>query len=167
MIGQGWASCNPERTQMCYKLLVYRLQVGDVIISLTPRDKPPPQCSFTSRQNSSTTVITTATSTTMTSKQLSVNNNVAFMSSSSEQSNINNNNNAVHLQLHQQHKSTNQSTSCSNPSIYTQHQTDSSTNNTTQISVAVENLAAKKRRWSAPDQICDENNEQIQKRRVE
>ncbi|XP_014260296.1 ataxin-1-like [Cimex lectularius] len=35
--GQGWASCRPERTQAAYGLKVHQLQVGDVCISLTPR----------------------------------------------------------------------------------------------------------------------------------
>ncbi|CAB0011950.1 unnamed protein product, partial [Nesidiocoris tenuis] len=35
--GQGWASCNPERTLITYGLKVHQLQVGDVCISLSPR----------------------------------------------------------------------------------------------------------------------------------
>lgn len=39
VVGQGWASCSPERTLQCYGLKCHRLQVGDVCISLTPRTK--------------------------------------------------------------------------------------------------------------------------------
>lgn len=35
--GQGWASCNPEKTLAQYGLRCHQLQVGDVCISLSPR----------------------------------------------------------------------------------------------------------------------------------
>lgn len=35
--GRGWASCSPERTLSCYGLNCQRLQVGDVCVSLSPR----------------------------------------------------------------------------------------------------------------------------------
>ncbi|XP_063240969.1 ataxin-1-like [Bacillus rossius redtenbacheri] len=38
--GQGWASCDPERSLRQYGLACHRLQVGDVCISLTPRAAP-------------------------------------------------------------------------------------------------------------------------------
>lgn len=38
MYGQGWASCAPDKTMQRYGLKCHRLQVGDVCISLTPRN---------------------------------------------------------------------------------------------------------------------------------
>ncbi|XP_063930978.1 ataxin-1 [Zophobas morio] len=67
VFGQGWASCSPERTQHCYRLKVHRLQVGDILISLTPREPLVPPAN-----TRSTTIMTTATSTAMTVRQLSL-----------------------------------------------------------------------------------------------
>jgi Ataxin-1 and HBP1 module (AXH) len=36
--GQGWASCNPEGSQQLFGLKCQRLQVGDICISLKPRE---------------------------------------------------------------------------------------------------------------------------------
>lgn len=63
--GQGWASCNPDRTIQCYGLKVHSLQVGDVLISLTPREQ-------TVSVPRSTTIITTATTTAVTARQQTV-----------------------------------------------------------------------------------------------
>lgn len=41
VIGQGWSSCNSERTENLYGLPCQRLQVGDVCISLTQNDETP------------------------------------------------------------------------------------------------------------------------------
>lgn len=68
VMGHGWASCNPERTEHCYGLKVHKLQVGDILISLTPRESAPSPVS--SRTGS--TIMTTATTTSMTAR-LSVN----------------------------------------------------------------------------------------------
>ncbi|XP_050301819.1 uncharacterized protein LOC126740010 [Anthonomus grandis grandis] len=66
VMGHGWASCNPDRTLQVYGLKVHRLQVGDVMVSVTPREPQP--SSNTSR---STTIMTTATTTAMSSRQYS------------------------------------------------------------------------------------------------
>lgn len=102
--GQGWASCNPDRTFHCYGLKVHQLQVGDVLISLTPRETPlpPPR---------STTIITTATTTAVTARQVSTIGSAAPSTSSAS----------------------------------------------TEDSTSAESMASRKRRWSAPDQICDED----------
>uniref|UniRef100_A0A914W3N7 AXH domain-containing protein n=1 Tax=Plectus sambesii TaxID=2011161 RepID=A0A914W3N7_9BILA len=53
VIGQGWSSCNPDRTRNLYGLPCQRLQVGDICISLTHRDvhtKLPSQATVTSGQ---------------------------------------------------------------------------------------------------------------------
>lgn len=68
VMGHGWASCNPERTELCYGLKVHKLQVGDILISLTPRESA--ASPVTSRTGS--TIMTTATTTSMTAR-LSVN----------------------------------------------------------------------------------------------
>lgn len=103
--GQGWASCNPDRTLHCYGLKVHLLQVGDVLISLTPREPslPPPR---------STTIITTATTTAVTARQVSAVGSIAPSSTASSE--------------------------------------DTTT-------TSAESMASRKRRWSAPDQICDED----------
>nr|XP_015833107.1 PREDICTED: ataxin-1 isoform X1 [Tribolium castaneum] len=65
VFGQGWASYNPEKTHQCYGLKVHRLQVGDILISLTPREH------FGGLPSTrSTTIMTTATSTAMTVRPL-------------------------------------------------------------------------------------------------
>lgn len=38
--GKGWASCNPDGTYQLYGLKCQRLQVGDICISLKPREIP-------------------------------------------------------------------------------------------------------------------------------
>ncbi|XP_030765841.1 proteoglycan 4 isoform X1 [Sitophilus oryzae] len=67
VMGHGWASFNPDRTLQCYGLKVHRLQVGDVLVSLTPRDTPPTPNS-TSASSRGTTIMTTATTTTMSAR---------------------------------------------------------------------------------------------------
>uniref|UniRef100_A0AAR5Q5N6 AXH domain-containing protein n=1 Tax=Dendroctonus ponderosae TaxID=77166 RepID=A0AAR5Q5N6_DENPD len=68
VIGHGWASCNPDRTLQCHGLKVHRLQVGDVLVSLTPRKPPMGATTIASR---STTIMTTATTTAMSARQYS------------------------------------------------------------------------------------------------
>uniref|UniRef100_A0A1B6E312 AXH domain-containing protein n=1 Tax=Clastoptera arizonana TaxID=38151 RepID=A0A1B6E312_9HEMI len=46
--GQGWASCNPDKTLAIYGLRCRRLQVGDICISLSPR--PPASNSEAARK---------------------------------------------------------------------------------------------------------------------
>ncbi|XP_054288222.1 WAS/WASL-interacting protein family member 3-like isoform X1 [Macrosteles quadrilineatus] len=38
--GQGWASCDPDKTLTLYGLRCHQLQVGDICISLSPRATP-------------------------------------------------------------------------------------------------------------------------------
>ncbi|ALC49234.1 Atx-1, partial [Drosophila busckii] len=40
--GQGWASCNPQFSFDLYELKCQQLQVGDICLSLIPREQPPP-----------------------------------------------------------------------------------------------------------------------------
>lgn len=70
VFGQGWASCNPDKTQQCYGLKVHRLQVGDILISLTPREHL--SSTLPSSRGSTATIMTTATSTAMTVRPLPV-----------------------------------------------------------------------------------------------
>ncbi|XP_017064814.1 ataxin-1-like [Drosophila eugracilis] len=49
--GQGWASCNPQLSLQLYELKCQQLQVGDICLSLVPREHPvaprpppPPPC---------------------------------------------------------------------------------------------------------------------------
>lgn len=145
---QGWASCLPERTLQCYGLKVHRLQVGDVLISLTPRE---PATSSAASTNSSlpssrvsggnTTIMTTATTTAMTVRPIPA--------AGSKQ-------HFQHPQIDQQHHHSQQQ-----HHHHLQQQSDQPINlhNATyhhQLSPDAL-LAARKRRWSAPDQICDEN----------
>ncbi|CAG9768897.1 unnamed protein product [Ceutorhynchus assimilis] len=72
VMGHGWASCNPDRTFHCYGLKVHKLQVEDVLVSLTPRE-PAAQPASTSTAFRSTTSMTTATTTAMSARQYSGN----------------------------------------------------------------------------------------------
>nr|XP_016939267.1 ataxin-1-like [Drosophila suzukii] len=38
--GQGWASCNPQLSLQLYELKCQQLQVGDICLSLVPREQP-------------------------------------------------------------------------------------------------------------------------------
>ncbi|XP_016985037.1 ataxin-1-like [Drosophila rhopaloa] len=38
--GQGWASCNPQLSLQLYELKCQQLQVGDICLSLVPREHP-------------------------------------------------------------------------------------------------------------------------------
>lgn len=50
VFGQGWSSCQPERTQQRYVLSCHRLSVGDVCISLTHKNVTSRAVELTSRQ---------------------------------------------------------------------------------------------------------------------
>ncbi|XP_033103827.1 uncharacterized protein LOC117106555 isoform X2 [Anneissia japonica] len=41
VFGHGWSSVNPELTLLRYNLECHKLAVGDVCVSLTPKEKPP------------------------------------------------------------------------------------------------------------------------------
>ncbi|KAK9701090.1 Ataxin-1 and HBP1 module (AXH) [Popillia japonica] len=143
--GKGWASCNTERTFHIYGLKVHQLQVGDVIISLTPR---------TPSQNPriSGTLTTTATTTAMTVRQVS----------STSQQRPNDQMIQSNQQINQKpllnhsisHLTSISHSSSSNPS---------SMANTHQQTMSPESLA-KKRRWSAPGQICDDEEQQVHRK---
>lgn len=149
---QGWASCHPERTLQCYGLKVHRLQVGDVLISLTPREPASSLAASTSSSlpssrisSGNTTIMTTATTTAMTVRPISA----AGSKQHFQHPQIDPHHHHHH---HQQHHSQQQ---------HHQHQSDQPINlhNASyhhQLSPDAL-LAARKRRWSAPDQICDEN----------
>ncbi|KAL3275115.1 hypothetical protein HHI36_019886 [Cryptolaemus montrouzieri] len=112
--GQGWASYNPEKTLLCYGLKVNKLQVGDILVSLTPRE---PNYPF----ERTSTIVTTATTTSMTARQISM-----ISSAKPDQPQM------QPLNLH-------------------------SSNAVSPGSLSPDSLAARKRRWSAPDQICEED----------
>ncbi|KAJ8924880.1 hypothetical protein NQ315_001035 [Exocentrus adspersus] len=116
VMGHGWASCNPDRTQQCYGLKVHRLQVGDVLISLTPREPGPCPPS-----KAGMTIMTTATTTSMTARQVNT----------SSKSHI------------------------VEPPAISQTQ-PMNLHLAPPLSMSPDSIAARKRRWSAPDQICDE-----------
>ncbi|XP_066154997.1 uncharacterized protein Atx-1 [Euwallacea fornicatus] len=69
VMGHGWASCSPDKTLQCHGLKVHRLQVGDVMVSLAPREL----ASATSSSSRGTTIMTTATTTAMSARQYSGN----------------------------------------------------------------------------------------------
>ncbi|CAG9857171.1 unnamed protein product [Phyllotreta striolata] len=121
VVGQGWASCSPDRTQRLFGLKVHRLQVGDVLVSLTPREWTPPAAS-----RASATIITTATRTSMTARP--------------------------------QHTTKTQPPE-PKPSIQTQPMNLHLSSKYPSRPVSPESAAARKRRWSAPDQICDEEDQ--------
>ncbi|XP_045464539.1 rho GTPase-activating protein gacJ [Harmonia axyridis] len=113
--GQGWASYSPEKTFQCYGLKVNRLQVGDILVSLTPREhKYQPE--------RSSTVLTTT-----------------VMSASHPQvsSTVSNSSNQLESQPQTQPLNLHNS-------------------NQPHRTLSPDSLAARKRRWSAPDEISEE-----------
>ncbi|XP_043659015.1 ataxin-1-like [Drosophila teissieri] len=42
--GQGWASCDPQLSMQLYELKCQQLQVGDICLSLVPREQPAVPC---------------------------------------------------------------------------------------------------------------------------
>lgn len=142
--GQGWASCNPERTLQSFGLKVYNLQVGDILISLTPRE------TTTSSSPRSSTIITTATTTAMTVRQVSAaNQRIVNLATSN-------------LNVGTHHKPIIQNVG--NHHHVKQHQAMHM--NRPSQSISPESLA-RKRRWSAPEQICDENDQVARRARME
>lgn len=130
VMGHGWASCNPDRTQQCYGLKVHRLQVGDVLISLTPREPVPCPSS-----RAGTTIMTTATTTSMTARQVNTSSKTHIVEPAISQ--------AQPMNLHLTPPKPPQS-------------------------MSPDSIAARKRRWSAPDQICDEEEQNnVRRHRVE
>ncbi len=51
--GHGWASCNPDGSIQAFGLKCQRLRVGDVVISLTPREPTSPVATTTTTPSSS------------------------------------------------------------------------------------------------------------------
>lgn len=51
--GQGWASCSPEKSMQQFGLKCQRLQVGDICLSLLPRESKPKPVHSSSPQSSS------------------------------------------------------------------------------------------------------------------
>lgn len=49
--GQGWASCSPEKSMQQFGLRCQRLQVGDICLSLLPREKSKPVHSSSSQSS--------------------------------------------------------------------------------------------------------------------
>lgn len=131
--GQGWASCHPDRTLQCYGLKVHRLQVGDILVSLTPREST--SCPSTR----SSTITTTATTTAMTARQVSrTSNSSSGLATGSE------------------HKfNVDKSLLPPPPPLPLAH----SPNEPLDVS------NSRKRRWSAPDQICDDDEQPNSKRK--
>lgn len=125
MYGQGWASCHPERTLQCYGLKVHRLQVGDILVSLTPREPREVIASTACSSGKSSTITTTATTTAMTARQVS-RGSVAMANE--------------HQIRHQLDK-----TLLPPPAPVPKAPEPLDASN------------ARKRRWSAPDNICDDD----------
>lgn len=123
--GQGWASCHPERTLQCYGLKVHRLQVGDILVSLTPREPREVIASTACSSGKSSTITTTATTTAMTARQVS-RGSVAMANE--------------HQIRHQLDK-----TLLPPPAPVPKAPEPLDASN------------ARKRRWSAPDNICDDD----------
>lgn len=142
--GKGWASCNTERTLHIYGLKVHQLQVGDVIISLTPR---------TPTQNSTfrnvATLITTATTTAMTVRQVTSSGQHRPHDQTSQHINQ-----KVPINHSISHLTSTARTTNSNPTPVAC---------VNQQSLSPESMA-KKRRWSAPEQICDEEEQQLHRK---
>lgn len=53
VFGQGWSSCDPQRTQQRYDLQCQKLSVGDVCISLTHKDVTARAAEISQQQQSS------------------------------------------------------------------------------------------------------------------
>lgn len=152
MYGQGWASCAPDRTFQVYGLKAHRLQVGDILVSLTPREFPP-----ISNTNHSSTILTTATTTAVTTRQISTTGNQQLPSES-------------------YHVIKSSQSLVGNP-YYTTVSSNSQkvTTNTVQPNVSQQSYlqpqssspdcvnSNKKRRWSAPEQSCDEDGQNCKK----
>ncbi|XP_055597888.1 ataxin-1 [Uranotaenia lowii] len=60
--GQGWASCNPEKSMQQFGLRCQKLQVGDICLSLIPREKAP-KMNHSSSTSSATSMYLTSSST--------------------------------------------------------------------------------------------------------
>lgn len=135
--------------------------MGDILISLTPRE------TTTSSATRTSTIITTATTTAMTPRQVSaVNQRVASIITSTH------NSGSVHPSIVQ---------TVGNPLIQVSGNLHKNVNSLQQQplhlgvsqnlnrppqSLSPESLA-RKRRWSAPDQICDENEQAARRSRIE
>ncbi|KAF5305608.1 hypothetical protein FQR65_LT07688 [Abscondita terminalis] len=133
--GQGWASCAPDRTLQIYGLKVHRLQVGDILISLTPRETT---TNATISSTRGSTIITTATTTAVTARQVSA---------------------TAEPTVHSYHM-VNPGQNLPNSSGVNYHPNVNSQQNNT---VSPDCSNSKKRRWSAPDQVCDENEQNVRK----
>ncbi|CAH1981716.1 unnamed protein product [Acanthoscelides obtectus] len=193
VMGAGWASCDPAATHLRYGLNVHKLQVGDVLISLTPREPPTPQSaamSYTSScspASSSTaqslcgngrsvaaaasTVMTTATATAVTARQ----------QLSSVNSNTSNSHHTPHLLAtsslllksstqvsnHQQHQSQHSPAVSAQSQPINLHFSSHAPTIAPPMSPdsAAAAAAARKRRWSAPDEMCEEAELQIRRHR--
>lgn len=116
--GQGWASYSPEKTFQIFGLKVNRLQVGDILVSLTPRLAREQKYST---ERSSTVLTTTVTSATQPQVSTTV------------------------LTSSKQHESQPQT-----------QPLNLHTSNQPHRPLSPDSLAARKRRWSAPDQISEE-----------
>ncbi|XP_031347160.1 pollen-specific leucine-rich repeat extensin-like protein 2 [Photinus pyralis] len=127
--GQGWASCAPDRTLQIYGLKVHRLQVGDILISLTPREATSLPAS-----TRGSTIITTATTTAVTARQVS---------------------STAEAAVHSYH--------VLNPGHPVSSGVSFSQQSNVLQTVSSDCSNSKKRRWSAPDQICDENEQNVRR----
>ncbi|VEN63202.1 unnamed protein product [Callosobruchus maculatus] len=178
VMGAGWASCDPSATHLRYGLKVQRLQVGDVLISLTPRDPPATAMPLASTPASSmgmslcggnrtvaaSTVMTTATATAVTARQLSSANSISPHHSPHSS-------NAAHVLKISTQANTHQQQQ-HHPSVSTQSQPINLHFSSHAPTIAppmspdsAAAAAARKRRWSAPDQICEEAELQIRRHR--
>lgn len=167
--GQGWASCNPERTLQIYGLKVHHLQVGDILISLTPRE----QSTTSAAPLRSSTIITTATTTAMTVRPVCSAHSKEHMSTQQQLQPM--------VQRMPGHYSMCHITGTPPVSLGNHHVTNQNLNshlspntslsqnlNTSLMSQASmvhpppamsPDSLARKRRWSAPEQICDEDDQ--------
>ncbi|XP_022917497.1 uncharacterized protein [Onthophagus taurus] len=134
--GKGWASCNPDRTLKTYNLKVHRLQVGDVIISLTPRTST--STMVPQSTTCAATYTTTATTTAMTVRQVQTGGNVHHL----QQPKVPTNHSISHITGRPP------TTAATTGVVPTSAESPDSV------------LLMKKRRWSAPGQIGEDDEDE-------
>lgn len=160
--GQGWASCSPDKTQQIYGLkTVHRLQVGDIVVSMIPREQaaPPP----TSVRGS--TIITTATTTAVTARQLASTGNQHPLTEQHTVQSYHMVNSAGHHLVKQHISPVTSSKHMTAVGVHHPVVSQQQQQNHPQPpqSSSPDCVSSKKRRWSAPDQICDEDEQNVKK----
>lgn len=155
--GQGWASCVPERTLQCFGLKCHKLQVGDICITLMPRES-----------NSSSNSVSSSIQKSMAETQHFVTGGGISRSITSKSPTITTTATTTAMTTRQISPKTTVTTSCGTTSTSTQFMLNQPqrTHSAEEVA-AIEASNARKRRWSAPDQICDDDSPHTPRRHKE